>query len=117
MPKKVDQYENERREILIRLFNILEITKENNTITLNDIDNDNNKLMAIEELDYDIKKYFLTSRWGCYRRDNLKRKYYSVLQSILKQFNIKYKQYTDIIKIIEKDDIIIRKVSRVIINL
>jgi hypothetical protein len=98
MPKKVEQYDAERKQVLDRMFEILGISESNKTICLNDIDKDEVKLKAIEDLDVDIKRYFLTSGWGCYMRPNLKRKYYSVLKYLLRENNINHKQYTKTIK-------------------
>ena len=40
MPKKVEQYDAERKQVLDRMFEILGITESNRTICLNDIDKD-----------------------------------------------------------------------------
>lgn len=92
MPKKVEQYDAERRVVLDRMFEILGISESNKTICLNDIDKDEAKLKAIDNLDVDIKKYFLTSGWNCYSRHNVKRKYYSLLKYLLRELSIEYKE-------------------------
>ena len=94
MPKKVDQYENERKDVLNRMLEILGITEENKEICLNDIDNDPEKIERINELDTDIKKYFLTSKWAAFKSKPIKRRYFSLLKSLLKEFNITYKTQT-----------------------
>ena len=108
MPKKVEQYDAERKQVLDRMFEILGISESNKTICLNDIDKDEAKLKAIEELDVDIKKYFLTGGWGCYTRKNMKRKYYSVLKYLLKEFNIKHKQESELLRIKLEDGCILK---------
>lgn len=94
MPKKVEQYENERKDVLNRMLEILGITDENKVICLNDVDNDSKKIERINELETDIKKYFLTSKWAAFRKP-LKRKYYSILKNILKACNINYSERSE----------------------
>jgi hypothetical protein len=94
MPKKVEQYDAERKQVLDRMFEILGISESNKTICLNDIDKDEAKLKAIEELEIDIKKYFLTGLWSAYKGKRIKRRYFSLLRSLLKEFNIIYKTKT-----------------------
>lgn len=94
MPKKVEQYDAERKQVLDRMFEILGITESNRTICLNDIDKDESKLKEIEDLDVDIKKYFLTSKWSAYLRTDIKRRYFSILKSLLKEFDIGYETET-----------------------
>ena len=94
MPKKVEQYDAERKQVLDRMFEILGITESNRTICLNDIDKDESKLKEIEDLDVDIKKYFLTSMWSAYRKP-LKRKYYSILKNMLKVCEMNYKEKSE----------------------
>ena len=112
MPKKVEQYDAERKQVLDRMFEILGITESNRTICLNDIDKDEVKLKAIEDLDVDIKKYFLITGWKCYKSNDMKRKYYSVLKYLLKEFNIKYKQNTETIRNNTTDGYIITKKTK-----
>ena len=116
MPKKVEQYDAERKQVLDRMFEILGITESNRTICLNDIDKDESKLKAIEELDVDIKKYFLTSKWACYIKKNMDRKYYSVLKYLLREFNINYEQKTETIKTKITNGYIITKITKFTIN-
>ena len=40
MPKTIDKFENERKEVLQKVFNILEITNSNKIIALKKIDED-----------------------------------------------------------------------------
>ena len=94
MPKKVEQYDTERKQVLDRMFEILGITQNNKEICLNDIDNDQDKINKINSLDTDIKKYFLTSMWSAYRKP-LKRKYYSVLRNMLKVCNINFSERSE----------------------
>ena len=96
MPKKVEQYDTERKQVLDRMFEILGITQNNKEICLNDIDNDQDKIDRISELETDIKKYLLTGLWSAYKGKTIKRRYFSLLRSLLKEFNITYK--TSILK-------------------
>jgi hypothetical protein len=57
MPKKIEKYETERKEVIDKLFVILNIN-DNNTFYLHDIDNNINKQEEIMNLVHDVKKYF-----------------------------------------------------------
>ena len=94
MPKKVEQYDAERKQVLDRMFEILGITESTKEICLNDIDKDKDKIDKITELEIDIKKYFLTGMWSAYKGKTIKRRYFSLLRSLLKEFNIIYKTKT-----------------------
>jgi uncharacterized membrane protein YgaE (UPF0421/DUF939 family) len=59
MPKNVDKYDNERNELLQKLYNILEITPDNNNFSLKELDENIEKQKKIIELENDIKKYFI----------------------------------------------------------
>jgi len=111
MPKKVEQYDTERKQVLDRMFEILGINDNNKEICLNDIDNDQDKINRINDLDTDIKKYFLTSGWSAFIRKNIKRRYYSILKSLLKEFNISYKTKT--YRFIEYEDNKSKSISQV----
>jgi hypothetical protein len=84
MPKKVDQYDNERKEIVCKLFNLLGINDINNMFSLHKIDNDDILQENILALEPEIKKYFLCSRWPCFRKDYVDRKWLSMVKNIFK---------------------------------
>jgi hypothetical protein len=84
MPKQVDKYDNERLIILNKMFEILEITKDNNTFYLNDFDNNIEKQNNINTLVPDIKKYFICGRWNCFNGINVKRTPLSIIKNTLK---------------------------------
>lgn len=105
MPKKVDGYDVERREVLNKYLELLGINENNKEICLNDIDEKPDLIKKLDDLDVEIKKYYIISGWSCYIKKNLKRKYYSVLKSLLNEFKIENKQYTLTIKKRVKDGI------------
>lgn len=85
MPKKVEQFENERKEVLNKMFQILGINEQNNMFSLHKIDGDQEKQNAIINLQDDIKKYFLASRWTCFNKaDNCKRIWLSMIKNVVK---------------------------------
>jgi hypothetical protein len=43
MPKTIENYTNERNELLQKMFNILEVSKEHNTISLKKLDEDTDR--------------------------------------------------------------------------
>jgi hypothetical protein len=101
MPKSIKKYENERKEILQKIFNILEITDDNKMVSLKKLDGDENKQNSIIELEPDIKKYFLCSRWTyfCNKNRDIKRGYLSLIKAIMKNLNVKMTSSTLIKKI------------------
>jgi len=87
MPKKIDKYDNERKELLIKLFNILGINENNNTILLHDLDTNEKLQNEILSLEPDIKKYFFCGKWSCFSDPNIKRKYLSFIKYLMKDMD------------------------------
>jgi hypothetical protein len=87
MPKKVDKYENEQKEIVDRILNILDINDDNNKFYLHDLDNSHEKQEQIMNIIPDIKKYFICSNWSCLAKDNIKRPWLSLMKYIFKTMN------------------------------
>ena len=85
MPKKVDKYENERKEVLVKLFNILGINDNNNTFLLHELDENKEKQEAILSLEPEIKKYFFCGKWSCFKDPDIKRKYLSLAKNVIKE--------------------------------
>ena len=62
--KKSELYTNERQIILEKILEILNISEENNTFFLHDIDYDDKKQNLLLDLEKDIKRYFVCSNWA-----------------------------------------------------
>ena len=58
MPKKIEKYDTERKEVIDKLLVILGINEVNNMFSLHKIDEDNNIQQKILDLEPEIKKYF-----------------------------------------------------------
>jgi len=85
MPKKIEKFENERKIIINKLFEIIGIDQNNNLLSLHKMDNDLEKQQKIIDLESDIKKYFISSRWTCFNKPkNCKRIWLSILKNTLK---------------------------------
>ncbi len=82
MPKKIDKYYNERKEVFDKLLNII-----GKTFYLHDLDNNIDKQGKIMELVANIKKYFICSRWTCFCKENIKREYLSIIRYVIKDMN------------------------------
>jgi len=95
MPKKVDGYDRERLDTLKKYLEILGINENNKEICLNEIDKDEDKLRRLEEMDSEIRKYYLTGKWTSYQNKNMKRKYYSVLKYMLKDCEKEYEEKSE----------------------
>ncbi len=93
MPKTIQNYNNERNELLQKMFNILEVSKEHNTISLKKLDEDIDPQQKILDLIPDIKKYFLCSKWNVFINKNreFKRSYLSLIKAVMKDMNIEIK--------------------------
>lgn len=58
MPKQVNKYTNERKDVLNKMFSILGINEKNNTFLLHELDTNIDKQNKILDLETDIKKHF-----------------------------------------------------------
>ena len=88
MPKKIDKYQNERQNVINRVFEILGINERNNMFGLHELDNNKEKQDQILALEPDIKKYFLCGTWTYFKYDdNIKRRPLSLIKSLMKDMN------------------------------
>ena len=81
---KKDLYKKEQEEILNKINTIFGISKENNTIYLYDIENDESKKEQILALSDDVRKYFKTSNWAFYKDEECKGNHVLLCKSIYK---------------------------------
>lgn len=90
MPKSITNYTEERKDVLDRLLNILEVTKTNNMLSLKKLDESIDKQKMIMELEEDIKRYFLCSKWSYFNNKDrkMKRVYLSLIKMIMKDMNV-----------------------------
>ncbi len=95
MPKKVELYNEERQNIINKLFEILEINNNNNFFSLQKLDEDIEKQKQILDLEPDIKKFFNCSRWTCINKKNVQRKWLSIIKYLFKDMNILYSSLTN----------------------
>lgn len=104
MPKTITNYTEERKNLLNKLLEILGIDKTNNMLSLKKLDDDVDKQNRIMELETDIKKYFLCSRWTYFsnKKREFKRVYLSLIKAIMKDMNIKILPSTLVTKTEEK---------------
>lgn len=85
MPKKVELYDDERKVVLNKMFEILNIDEKNNMFSLHKMDNDKEKQDLIIGLEDDIKKFFLCGEWTCFKKKNtVKRRWLSMIKYVVK---------------------------------
>lgn len=85
MPKQVDKYVEERKQVLSQMLEILGITEQNNMFSLHKLDGDEEKQARILGLENDIKKYFLCGEWTCFKKkDTAKRRWLSMIKYVVK---------------------------------
>ena len=87
--KKSELYTTERQIILEKILEILNISEENNTFFLHDIDSDDKKQNLLLDLEKDIKRYFVCSNWACFFCPDVKRKALSIIKNVMRA--MKYK--------------------------
>jgi hypothetical protein len=87
MPKKVEQFEQERKEILEKVFNLLDINQDNNKFLLGTLEHNIEKQNKIYEMESDIKKVFICSRWSCFLKSDMRRRYLSIIKYLLKEMD------------------------------
>lgn len=104
MPKQVDKYDKERKEVLNKMFQILGINESNNKFLLHELDADIDKQNQILELEPDIKKYFICGSWSCFRTPDIKRKPLSIIKCLLKEMD--YVVLSSSIKVTNDDNTI-----------
>jgi hypothetical protein len=90
MPKKVEKYIEERKEILRKLLEILEISETNKMFSLRELDENEEKQEELYKLVPEIKKYYICSKWSYFMHKDReeKRKYLSLIKSIFKHTGI-----------------------------
>jgi hypothetical protein len=98
MPKQVNKYDNERKNVLNQLFNILGIDENNNSFLTHELDSDLNKQNKIIELESDIKKYFICGHWNYFKDHTMKRRYLSLIKNIVKHMGLQIMITTNLIK-------------------
>lgn len=67
---KKEQYVNERKEVIMEIYNLLKINDKNKTFILYEIENSDEIKMKINDLDSRIKKYFKVGNWNYYIQKN-----------------------------------------------
>ena len=93
MPKKIELFEKERKEILRKIFDIIGVTEENNAFILKEIEKNPTTQKSILELVPSIKKYFNCGKWNYFSGNNVKNPATSIIRSVLKDmgYSIDYK--------------------------
>ena len=89
MPKKVELYNEDRQIIINKLFEILEITEFNKSFSLHKMDDNIEKQQQVLDLEQDIKKYFICSKWTCIHKKDVQRKWLSIIKYVFRDMDIK----------------------------
>ena len=115
MPKKVDNYDNERKSVLDKMFSILGINENNNKFLLHELDTNEEKQKLLLDLEPDIKKYFICSKWSCFKDPEMKRKALSYFKHVLKEMGLNIMITTNVIK--DNNDSKKRKIYHIVKNI
>jgi hypothetical protein len=91
MPKKVDKYINEQREIANKILNIIGINENNKILSLVKLDENIEMQNSILNLEPEIKKYFLVSKLSFINNigREYKRRYLAIIKTIMRIMKIK----------------------------
>lgn len=89
MPKDISKYEEQRKEVLNKLFIILGINENNNYFELKKLNNNIEMQNKILELEPEIKKYYNYSHWECFKKYEMKKRYMSFIRYIIKNNDYK----------------------------
>ena len=87
MPKQINI--DKQKEVLDKIYKILNINEENKTFSLKELDENVDKQNAILGLEGEIKEGFCSSKWTCFRRD-IKRKWLSIVKNVMKEMDVKF---------------------------
>ena len=101
-PKKAEIYEEERKGVLKRLYEILGLDEKKKEFIVYELEKDIKKQEAILGLKEECKKYFNCSQWPFFRKRVANREYLALMRSILKACNKEYIISNKTIKIDDK---------------
>lgn len=89
IPKDV-KYIKERKDVLNKVLNILQINEKNNTFYISELENDTAKKEQIFNLTNEIKQYFSCGKWVYFSKPNVPNMCTSLIKSILKDMNVSF---------------------------
>ena len=88
---KLEKYINERKEIVDKLFELINIQTENNIRFFYSDEITEEKQKEILNLKSKIKRYFIISNWMSFKTDaKIDKEYMSLIRNILKHEKINY---------------------------
>ena len=90
-PNKAQLYKEQRNDVLMRLFNILNVEPDNNAFfNLDDMNDDiQNEILELAD---DVKRYFIYSNWPYFKKGIENKTYLSLMKSILKDMGYSMKK-------------------------
>jgi hypothetical protein len=87
------KFKEERKLILNKIFDILNITNNNKIFYTHLLDENEDMQNKILALDNDIETYFRVTLWAAYKQSSrytIERRYLALIKSIFKDMNVKY---------------------------
>lgn len=87
---KVKNFEEERKQVLQKMFDILGITETNKMFSLKELDASEKKQNEILALEPDIKEYFAHASWTCFKKP-CKRRFLSFIKYVMKDMDVNMK--------------------------
>lgn len=87
---KNEKYAKDRKIILDKTLQILNITKENNIFYVCDLENNNDKIKQLNDLVADIKTYFSYGTWTFFAKTGIPFPYTTLVRAIFRDMNVKF---------------------------
>ena len=102
--KKNKKYPNERNDVLMKIYDIIGVSDTKPYFRSHEIDNSDEILIAINNIEDEIKQYFNVGSWPAYRNgNNVNKKALSIVRSVFKEMNVDYSGSTE--KLLNNPDV------------
>lgn len=99
------KFEKEKKEILDKLYGILDVSPNNRRFYFDDLKGDVDKQNQILNLSEDIKIIFNVSKWPFYVKQDVKEPSLSLVKSVLKDMKVKTRNIINMDKEVAKEGI------------
>lgn len=87
---KNQKYAQERKDVLEKTLQILNITKDSNIFYVSDLENDDHKKELLNNLIDDIKKYFSYGMWTFFAKSDIPFPYTTLVRAIFRDMDVKF---------------------------
>lgn len=83
-------YPNERKELLLKLFSLLNVSKTKNIFYSHEVESEETR-QKILDMSSDIVKYFNVSTWSCFKNNvNVEKQALSLMRHLFREMHVEY---------------------------